>query len=217
MIGTVAPPRRAERSPVARRSAAVPATGEAVIHDRDIRNRVPVPPRAEGAWPVGDAQGAALVAAVEVGAARWRDLPAVARVQRRAFRPALAYGLTTLVVLRLLPHVRFLVAHRGGAVVGCAIGDRHDGHARVINLAVDPDARRRGVGTALLRALETALPRGDVLLMVEAENAAAQALYRREGYLPAGTAGDYYGRGRPGIWMQKQRGDASAAPPKLRV
>ena len=186
-----------------------------MIHDRDIRNRVPLPPRAEGARPVGDAQGAAFATEIEVGAARWRDLPAVARVQRRAFRPALAYGLTTLVVLRLLPHVRFLVAHRGDAVVGCAIGDRHDGHARVINLAVDPTARRRGVGTALLRALEAALPRGNVLLMVEAENQAAQALYRREGYGPVGDAKDYYGRGRHGVWMQKQR--TAQATPKLRV
>ena len=187
-----------------------------MIHDRDIRNRVPLPPLAEGVRPVGPPPGTALATAIAVGPARWRDLPAVAQVQRRAFRPALAYGLTTLVVLRLLPHVRFLVAHFGGEVVGCAIGDRHDGHARVINLAVDPTARRRGIGTALLRALEAALPRGNVLLMVEAENAAAQALYRREGYFPVGTAGDYYGRGRPGIWMQKQRGGAGAAPPKLR-
>ena len=143
----------------------------------------------------------------------------MARVQRRAFRPALAYGLTTLVALRALPRVRFLVARRGDAVVGCAIGDRHDGNARVINLAVDPEARRQGIGAALLRALEAALPGGDVLLMVEAENAAAQALYRREGYVQVSTSGDYYGRGRAGIWMQKTRGatGSSPTPAKLRV
>jgi len=166
-----------------------------VIFDRDIRHRVPVP----AAVPQ------AATGAVAVGGVRWGELAAVARLQRRAFRPALAYGPTTLVVLRLLPHVRFLVARRGGAVVGCAIGDRHEGRPRVINLAVDPDARRRGVATALLRALEAELPGGAILLMVEAENRAAQALYRREGYLPTDQAADYYGPARAGIWMEKPR------------
>lgn len=189
----------------AARSATEP--GVTVIFDRDIRNRVsvpqPMPPRA-------------VPATIAVGPVRWRELAAAARVQRRAFRPPLAYGLTTLIALRALPHVHFLVARRGDEIVGCAIGDRNEGNTRVINLAVDPDARRQGVGTALLRALEGKLPRGNILLMVEAENLTAQALYRREGYLPVGNAADYYGRGRSGIWMQKQRGDVSETP-KLRV
>ena len=180
-----------------------------MIFDRDIHDRLPIPTQA-GAR--------AVTTAIEVGPVRWRELPAVARLQRRAFRPRLAYGLPTLIVLRAVPHVRFLVARLPGdrgEVVGCAIGDRHDGNARVINLAVDPDARRRGVGTALLRELEAALPWGNLLLMVEADNAAAQALYRREGYRPVGNAADYYGPGRPGIWMQKPR--TPDASPKLRV
>jgi ribosomal-protein-alanine N-acetyltransferase len=192
---------------VAAAARSVTDPGATVIFDRDIRNRVsvpqPAPPRA-------------VPATIEVGPVRWHELTAVARLQRRAFRPPLAYGLTTLIVLRALPHVHFLVARRGDDVVGCAIGDRSDGTTRVINLAVDPGARRQGVGTALLRALEADLPRGNILLMVEAENLAAQALYRREGYLPVGNAADYYGRGRSGIWMQKQRGGASEGP-KLRV
>ena len=188
-----------------------------MLHDRDIRDRVPVPPRPTGAG--SEEARPTLPPGVEVGPVRWWELPAVARVQRRAFRPALAYGLTTLLALRLLPRVRFLVARRDELVVGCAIGDRHDGNARVINLAVDPEARRQGIGVALLRALEEALPGGDVLLMVEAENAAAQALYRREGYVQVGRSGDYYGRGRAGIWMQKTRSGTGGtpSPPKLRV
>ena len=182
-----------------------------MIPDRDIRHRVPVPAPASAPTPRSAPAG------IAVGPVRWGELAMVARLQRRAFRPALAYGLTTLVLLRALPNVRFLVARRGDQVVGCAIGDRHGGQVRVINLAVDPELRRRGIGSALLRALEAALPRGDVLLMVEAENAAAQALYRREGYRPVGNAADYYGRGRSGIWMQKSRPDGGGGTPKLRV
>jgi ribosomal protein S18 acetylase RimI-like enzyme len=171
----------------------------------------------EGNAPVAPPGASANLAAaprVEVGPVRFGELPAVGRLQRRAFRPRLAYGLGTLVLLRLLPHVRFLVARRGETVVGCAIGDRQGPHARIINVAVDPNAQRQGVGAALLQGIEAALPSGNVLLMVEQENAAALALYRRAGYAQVGIAADYYGRGRHGLWMQKRRGDLPT--PKLR-
>jgi len=154
---------------------------------------------------------------LEIAPARWADLAAVARLQRRAFRPALAYRLSTLVLLRLWPGARFLVARRGDAVVGCAIGDRHDGEARVVNLAVDPAVQRQGIGAALLRALEAALPAGDVILMVETDNPAARALYESSGYASAGDAMNYYGPGRHGVWMRKRRTAPSKGRPKLRV
>ena len=153
--------------------------------------------------------------AVTVAPARLGELWAVARLQRRAFGPALAYGRSTLLVLWLLPQVRFLVAREGDQIVGCAIGDRQGKDGRVINLCVEPSARRRGIGTLLLRAVEEALPPGNVLLMVEEDNVGARALYKREGYAPVGTAQHYYGRGHHGVWMQKQR--TAERPPKLRV
>jgi ribosomal-protein-alanine N-acetyltransferase len=146
---------------------------------------------------------------------RLRDLAKVSRLQRRAFRPPLAYGLMTLLVLWLLPHVRFLIARDGERIVGCAIGDRQGAQARVINICVDPTARRQGIGSRLLRELEAVLSQGNIVLMVEESNAGAQALYRKEGYKPVGTSRDYYGRGQDGIWMQKQR--APNVAPKIRV
>jgi ribosomal protein S18 acetylase RimI-like enzyme len=148
-----------------------------------------------------------------VGQVRLRDLAKVARLQHRAFRPHLAYGLTTLLVLWLLPHVRFLVARDGERVVGCAIGDRQGGQARVINICVDPTAQRQGIGSQLLRELEAVLSEGNIVLMVEEGNAPAQALYRKEGYKAVGTSKDYYGRGQDGLWMQKQR--VASGPAKL--
>jgi ribosomal-protein-alanine N-acetyltransferase len=146
---------------------------------------------------------------------RLRDLGKVARLQKRAFRPPLAYGLMTLLVLWLLPHVRFLIARDGERIVGCAIGDRQGGQARVINICVDPTARRQGIGSRLLRELEHTLSQGNIVLMVEESNTGAQALYRKEGYKPVGTSRDYYGRGQDGIWMQKQR--TPNVMPKVRV
>jgi ribosomal-protein-alanine N-acetyltransferase len=185
--------------------------------NRDIRDRAPV---AAPATPLPSARQMS----VSVTPAGWRDLAPVAALQRRAFRAGLAYRLTTLIILKLLPNVRFFVARapasQGGRVVGCGIGDRHNNQTRIINLAVDPSARRRGVGTALLNALETALPIGSVMLMVEEENTGAQALYKRQGYVPVGNATNYYGQGRSGIWMQKVRpgaGSDAKSEPKLWV
>jgi ribosomal-protein-alanine N-acetyltransferase len=142
---------------------------------------------------------------VVIRSAGFGDLWAVSRLQKRAFRPPLAYGLTALVLLWLLPHVKFLIAKEGDAVVGCAIGDRHGDQSRVINICVDPAARRRGIGTHLLEQIEQLLPEGDLILMVEETNTDARRLYARAGFMAVGTGRDYYGRGQHGIWMQKKR------------
>jgi ribosomal-protein-alanine N-acetyltransferase len=141
-----------------------------------------------------------------IGGARLRELPAIARLQRRAFPPRLAYTLSTLTILWMLPWVRVLVARRNGEIAGCIIGDRVWEGGRVINLAVDPDARRQGIGTALLLAVERAIPAGDMTLMVQIENTAAQALYRSVGYEAVSESPNYYGPGRAGVWMRKVRG-----------
>ena len=139
------------------------------------------------------------------------ELRDVSALQKRAFKPRLAYGYATLLLLWSLPYVRFLVARENGRIVGCAIGDRNGGQARVINICVDPPAQRRGIGARLLRALDAAIPQGDIVLMVEAENETAKGLYRREGYMEVGLSRNYYGRNLDGIWMQKLR-DGSSQP-----
>jgi [ribosomal protein S18]-alanine N-acetyltransferase len=146
---------------------------------------------------------------------RFGDLRAVAALQKRAFKPRLAYGISTLLLLWLLPHVRFLVAREEGIIVGCAIGDRNGGQSRVVNICVDPAMQRRGIGAELLRRLEQALPLGDVMLMVETDNIAAKSLYKKEGYKEVGVSKNYYGRGKDGIWMQKSRSPNPQA--KIRV
>ena len=146
-----------------------------------------------------------LSAGIDVRRVRLRDVPRTARLQRRAFPKRLAYSGPTLFGLALLPAIGFIVAVRDGDVLGCAIGDRSGLDARVINIAVDPDARRQGLAAALLFELEEALPGGDMILMVQRENIGAHELYRRAGYVDVGLAPAYYGRGRDGIWMRKHR------------
>lgn len=145
------------------------------------------------------------MAGLMLAPARLRDLPALAELQKRAFPPRLAYTLGTLALLWALPWVRLLVARQQGMIVGCIIGDRTLDGGRVINLAVDPGARRQGVGTALLQAIEQALPGGDMTLMVQVENSAARALYHRVGYADEAVSLNYYGPGRAGVRMRKPR------------
>lgn len=48
--------------------------------------------------------------------------------------------------------VTYFVARRGGKVIGVVGLEIKHGSARIVHLAVDPDDRRQGVGTALVRA-----------------------------------------------------------------
>ncbi|MFT4040764.1 MAG: GNAT family N-acetyltransferase, partial [Thermomicrobiales bacterium] len=158
----------------------------------------PPPPPSPTGLP-GSPAGDPLV----VETAGLRDLPALAQLQRRAFPPRLAYTLSTLVLLRLIPWVRILLVRRNGEVAGCVIGDRVIEGGRVVNQAVDPAYQRQGIGRALLAEVEVALRTPAMMLMVQAENASARALYLSAGYREDATLPHYYGPDRPGIRMMK--------------
>jgi len=89
----------------------------------------------------------------------------------------------------------YLVARRGRAVIGYGGLMFTPDEAHVTNLAVHPGHRREGVGAHLLGALaREAIERGSPAwtLEVRASNVAAQELYRRFGFAPAGVRGRYY-------------------------
>jgi len=142
--------------------------------------------------------------------ATFRDLRALARLQRACFERRQAYSFFAFLVLWMWPGVRVLVARVGDELVGSIVGDRRGRHARVLNLCVSPAWRRRGIGTVLLAALERELAADLYTLMVEDKNAPAFALYRRFGYVPVAEIRHYYGRNRHGVLMQKRRGERAS-------
>jgi ribosomal protein S18 acetylase RimI-like enzyme len=79
----------------------------------------------------------------------------------------------------------FFVARLDGRLVGTVMGG-YDGHRGwIYSLAVGPEVRRRGIGTALMRHVERELAgRGcpKVNLQVLASNAATVAFYEKLGY-----------------------------------
>ena len=78
-------------------------------------------------------------------------------------------------------------------LVGYLVCSRYDTVWHVMNIAVDPDRRRRGIGTALIAALlEQVGPDAQVTLEVRRSNGGAQRLYERFGFRSAGVRPRYY-------------------------
>jgi ribosomal protein S18 acetylase RimI-like enzyme len=79
----------------------------------------------------------------------------------------------------------FFVAVENGVVIGTVMGG-YDGHRGwIYSLAVNPDARRKGIGTALIRYVERELAKrscAKINLQVLATNAGVVAFYKKLGY-----------------------------------
>jgi len=101
----------------------------------------------------------------------------------------------------------FLVASSGGAFVGYVIARLDRWGAEIVSLAVDPHARGRGIGAALLRAAIRRMQRRSarsIRLMVHVNNTNAAEFYRRQGFRSVGRIQDYYEDGGTGIRMRLQ-------------
>lgn len=88
-----------------------------------------------------------------------------------------------------------LVAETRRVPAGYLIGREVAGSGEVLNLAVAPEFRRRGIGGALLEAGLAALRRRkveEVFLEVRESNISAQALYVGHGFRPVGQRAAYY-------------------------
>lgn len=128
-------------------------------------------------------------------AAVHRDLRAVAAIERAVFPDPWTHGMF-VAHLRYAPANMFVVAEDASeAVVGYALTLTAADEAQLLNIAVHPDARRRGVGIALLRAaMQECAAAGaeSMVLEVRESNAAARALYAAHGFAPVGRRKGYY-------------------------
>lgn len=77
------------------------------------------------------------------------------------------------------------------------------GEAQILNLAVRPTKRRRGIGGALVRHAATMRSVGlPAVLEVDVSNHGAIALYERQGFHRAGLLKGYYPDGSDAIIMR---------------
>lgn len=89
----------------------------------------------------------------------------------------------------------YVVARVGTTIVGYAGLMLVAGDGHITNVGVDPDHRRQAIGSRLLLDLaRRAIAEGAEALTLEVRvsNEAAQALYRRFGFAPAGVRKHYY-------------------------
>ena len=87
------------------------------------------------------------------------------------------------------------VGEREGRIVVFGVMMRAPGEAQILNLSVVPDARRQGLGRALLeRFMDDALHAGaeQIFLEVRISNLAAIALYESAGFEPVARRANYY-------------------------
>jgi ribosomal-protein-alanine acetyltransferase len=75
--------------------------------------------------------------------------------------------------------------------------------AEILNIAVDPAYRRRGIGSALLERV-CAESKSAVFLEVAESNAPAIALYRKQGWREAGMRPGYYAQGTVNAVVMKK-------------
>ena len=167
---------------------------------------------------------------IRAGAAE--DFPALLAIDRASFDDGVAYDADELAYAIGRPAAFTLVAEDGRRIVGFLVADA-DPLARraglLVTIDVIEDARRRGVGSALLERSEAVLARNGIRryrLQVETSNAAAVAFYTRRGFRKTRKLRGYYGPGRHAYLTEKairQTGRwfgtaaAPASPPSPRL
>lgn len=139
--------------------------------------------------------------AIEVVHGGPADLAAINSIMSEAFDPQFGEAWTPSQCLGMvaLPGVWSSIAWLDERPAGFALARIVADEAELLLLAIRPAQRRRGVGTALLRAtIGDARERGATTIHLEVRaNNEAVKLYRSEGFEKIGERRDYY-RGRDG-------------------
>jgi [ribosomal protein S18]-alanine N-acetyltransferase len=121
------------------------------------------------------------------------DAPALVAIERRCFsdpwsEPSFREALGSEWTFGI-------VAETTRGLAGYLIGREAAGSGEILNLAVAPEFRRRGIGGALLESGLSAFRRRratEVFLEVRESNHSAQSLYLARGFRPVGQRASYY-------------------------
>ena len=143
---------------------------------------------------------------ITIRRARLEDLPEVCRLERACFKHPYPPQLLHM-FMSLYPEL-FLVAECGGKIVGYVCGVvRTDGYGHIVSICVDPGYRRRGIGRALMEAIERAFMEiFDVCrfrLEVRVSNVPAIKLYEKLGFKIVRKLESYYLDGEDAYLMVK--------------
>jgi ribosomal-protein-alanine N-acetyltransferase len=140
------------------------------------------------------------------------DLDAIDAIEQRAYPTPWSRAMFASELAK--PTSICLGAFEGAELVGYIVNSRYVDAWHVMNVAVDPDRRRRGIATQLLEHLFE-LTQGDerrgYTLEVRISNDAAIRLYERLGFEPRGLRRGYYTDNREdALIMWRDSGTRSA-------
>ncbi len=147
---------------------------------------------------------------MRIRAAEPKDLRAIVEIERLCFPEETAFPPGMFAYL--IKYAVSLVACKsdakngGNEVAGFIIGYASGRMGVIYTLDVHPDCRARGLGFALIAALERELcARGVETIRLEAavDNPVAVGLYRRAGYRGKEMIRNYYGSGKDAVRMWK--------------
>jgi ribosomal-protein-alanine N-acetyltransferase len=149
--------------------------------------------------------------AIEIKRLQLRDLNAIERIEKRSYPTPWSRSMFAGELSK--PSSICLGAYEGDELVGYLIVSRYVDAWHVMNVAVSPDHRRRGIAWTLLsRLLEQTVhdERRGYTLEVRVSNEGAIHLYERLGFRPSGTRRGYYTDNREDALIMWRGGGHSA-------
>jgi ribosomal-protein-alanine N-acetyltransferase len=121
----------------------------------------------------------------------YADLPAVLSIERRSFPAPWSLAMFVLEVSK--PSGVCLAAIAGEEIVGYLVCSRYADVFHLMNVAVDPDLRRRGIAVRMIEQMLDEAGRDErYTLEVRVSNHPAIAMYERLGFRRAGRRRRYY-------------------------
>jgi len=140
---------------------------------------------------------------VELRTAKFNDLPRILEIERLSFSQP--WSLNSFRRELSLSFSRTYLAVIDGEIAGYLCRWLVAGEVHILNIAVHPGIRRRGVASALLAETVDEAIRVQAELMileVRRSNLAAQQLYRRFGFVHRRLRRNYYGAGEDALVME---------------
>ena len=141
------------------------------------------------------------------------DFDTLWRIDQACFDPQLAYSRPEMAFYMRRPGSFTLVAEAEGSgipgigILGFIVAETRRKSGHIITIDVVAEARRAGVGSALLRAAEDQLLRAGAVavgLETPVNNAAAIRFYKQKGYFVEKTVAGYYSGQMDALVMTKE-------------
>ncbi len=135
------------------------------------------------------------------------DFDTLWRIDQACFDPQLAYSRPELAFYMRRPRSFTLVADAQSAILGFVVAEARRKNGHIITIDVVTEARRTGVGSALLLAAEEQLLRAGAVavdLETPVNNEAAIRFYKNKGYFVEKTVAGYYSGQLDALVMTKE-------------